>query len=122
MQLLSQEFKEYNKYLSKLGVYGSMLDELNNGNYIITMTTNHYYLEHRKSFSKKPQRNETKIITPRNYACYITSIPFFKDRIKNSYTTAGYLPTSLICYSPDRTYKVERIFKIEYKTEPINQK
>ena len=111
---LSQEFKGYNKTMAKVNVSGSTLDTLNGAGYTITMTENRYTLGGRKGFPKKPQESITETITARQYACYITSIGFFKDRVTKGYTAAGYIPTKLTCTSPDGTLKIERLFKIEY--------
>ena len=111
--ILSQEFREYNKAMAKFNVYGSMLDELNSGSYKITLTTKTWQLENRKCFSKKPQSVETEEITARQYACYITSIGFFKDRVSHGYTPIGFIPLRLTCYSPNRAVKIDRLFSIE---------
>jgi hypothetical protein len=110
--VLSQEFKNYNSILAKLQVFGSMLDDFNNGNYVITLTTKIWYLESRKDFSKIPQSIEAEEITARQYACYITSIGFFNDRVSRSYTPVGIIPVRLTCYSPDRNIKIERTFSV----------
>ena len=112
--LLSKEFSEYNKALAKINVYGSTLDTLNNEKYTITLTEKRWELGTRKNFSRKPQMEEKRVITARQYACYITSIGFFRDRVQNGYTPAGYIPTRLTCKSPDGEQKIERYFRIEY--------
>ena len=113
MNLLSREFADYNKAMAKVNVYGSTLDTLNNGSYRIIMTQNDYYLEGRKAFSRKPQKTEIQEITARQYACYISSIGFFGDRISKAYTAVGFIPVQLTCINPSRTHKIERRFKIE---------
>ena len=110
---LTQEFKEYRNTLNKLGLHGATLDLLAD-DYKITMTENYYELGERKAFPRKPQRSETRQISARNYACYVTSIGFFRDRVIKGYTGAGYIPIKLTCTNPDRTLKIERIFQIEY--------
>ena len=99
--------------MDKLGLYGAALDILADS-YRITMTENYYHLGERKAFPRKPQQSETYQISARNYACYVTSIGFFRDRVTKEYTGAGYIPVKLTCVNPDRTMKIERIFKIEY--------
>ena len=115
---LSQEFRSYNKSMAKLGVSGSTLDDLSNSDYTIMLTTKTWHLEHRKSFSKKPQSVKSESITARQYACYISSIGFFRDRVGRDYTPIGYVPTRLTCHSPDRTIKIERSFRIAQDKPP----
>ena len=115
---LSQEFKSYNEMMAKLGVYGSTLDELNNGEFTITLTTKTWYSENSKNFSKNPQSTKTEVITDRQYACYITSVGFFHDRINRAYLPVGYIPVRLTCYSPDRSIKIQRSFKITLNEKP----
>ena len=117
--MLSQEFKEYNREMSQYGVYGSTLDDLDSGSYDIMLTTKTWYLEDRKSFSKKPQMNESEDITARQYACYISSIGFFLDRVGKGYTYVGFIPVRLTCYSPDITIKIERTFHIALKNAVV---
>lgn len=109
---LSEEFKEYEKFFNKYNLSGGKLNDLDE-NYQIIMTENRYELGNRKNFPKKPTETKTEVITARNYACYITSIGFFKDRVEKEYTCAGYIPTRLTCKNPDNTLKIERIFYIE---------
>jgi len=116
---LSQEFKEYNKTMAKYGLYGSILDDLNNGDYEITLTTKIWHLENRKRFSDNPQNVITAKITARKYACYISSVSFFKDRVGMSYTPVGYIPTRLTCYNADRNRKIERIFDVIEKEKSL---
>jgi len=116
---LSQEFKEYNGAMAKLNVFGSTLDDLNNGNYIITLATRIWYLRNLKNFSKNPQAVEIEKITARQYACYISSVGFFNDRVKMNYTPIGIIPTRLTCYSPDRSIKIERTFHVVERANEI---
>ena len=115
---LSQEFASYNRQMAKWGVYGSTLDTLNNGNYAITLTTKTWNLGGRKCFSRDPQSVETETITARQYACYISSVGFFRDRVSSGYTPVGYIPVRLTCYSPDRIIKIDRYFYIEIDKPP----
>ena len=115
---LSQEFKDYNRAMAKVNVYGSTLDSLNSGDYTIVLTTRTWHIESRKNFSKNPQSVETENITARQYACYITSIGFFGDRVGMGYTPVGYIPTNLTCKSPNRDIKIERTFSITPDTPP----
>jgi len=114
MTLLSQEFKQYSKAMAKINVYGSTLDTLDTKEYKITLIENRYTRNDQKLFSRNPQEVTTKTITARQYACYITSIGFFKDRVYKNYTPVGYIPTRLTCINPDRTLKIVRTFKIDY--------
>jgi len=111
---LSEEFKDYKKQMDKVNVSASVLETLDGGGYTITMTENRYALGSRKAFPKKPQETVTENITARQYACYISSIGFFKDRVTLGNTAAGYIPIRLTCVNPDRSLKIERTFKIEY--------
>jgi hypothetical protein len=101
---LSQEFQEYNRTMAKLNVYGSTLDALNSGYYVITLTTRTWNLGGRKSFSRSPQSVEKSKITARQYACCVTSV--------------GFVPVQLTCTSPDRATKIERTFSITHDTPP----
>jgi len=115
---LSQEFKDYNRVMAHLNVFGSTLDDLNSEGYVITLTTKIWYLENRVAFSKKPQIIETENITARQYACYISSVGFFNDRVSMAHTPVGHIPIRLICYSPDASIKIERTFSVtEQKNE-----
>jgi hypothetical protein len=107
---LSQEFKGYSRSMAKIGIYGSTLDTLNDGSYDITLTTKTWYRGERKAFSKNPQVTETGKISARQYACYVSSVGFFRDRVNKAYTAAGFIPVRLTCYSPDRAIKIERVF------------
>lgn len=115
---ISQEFKKYNKVMSKLNVYGSTLDNLNSSRYTITLTTKTWTLGSRKAFSKQPQTVETEQITAREYACYISSVEFFQDRISKQYTPAGFIPVRLTCYNPDKIIKIQRTFHIAHNAPP----
>jgi hypothetical protein len=117
---LSQEFKEYNLAMAKLKVYGSTLDDLNNGNYIITLTTKIWHLGGCKYFPKQPSEVETEEITARQYACYVSSVGFFNDRVSMNYTPVGFIPTRLTCYSPDRNIKIERTFNVIERTNEMS--
>lgn len=111
---LSKEFAGYKKQVEKCGLYLSKLDELNEF-YTITLTEEHYKKLGRKNFPKNPTTTETKEITARQFACYITSIGFFGDRITKNYTQLGYVVTELTCKSPDDELKIVRKFKYAYK-------
>ena len=115
---LSQEFKAYNGAMAKLNIYGSTLDDLNSGHYVIRLTTKTWYLGGRKSFSRNPQRVETEEVTARQYACYVSSVGFFRDRVGKAHTPAGFIPVRLTCYSPDRTIKIERTFTVALDKPP----
>jgi hypothetical protein len=110
---LSQEFSQYNRSMAKIGIYGSTLDALNDGSYAITLTTKTWYRGEHKAFSRSPQVTETGKITARQYACYVSSIGFFRDRVSKAYTAAGFIPVRLTCYSPDRAIKIERTFSVD---------
>lgn len=113
---LSVEFKEYNKTMKKAGIDSWLFDTINafikNGGKL-TVTTNRYEKGIRKNFPKNPTTSELENIDARNYACYMSSIGFFGDRVYKSYTYCGYIPTRIVCKNPDNTVKIERIFKFE---------
>ena len=98
-------------------MFGSTLDDLNSNEYDKTLITKTWFLENRTSFSKKPQEIEYDEITARQYACYISSIGFFNDRVGMAYTPVGIIPMRLTCYSPDRSIKIERTFSIIERTK-----
>lgn len=115
---LCKEFAEYNKImLKKAGIDSWIFERINNflaGGGHLTVTENRYEKQGRKNFPKKPTTSEEHEADARNYACYLSSIGFFGDRIYESYTHCGCIPTRLTCVSPDGEIKVERIFKLEY--------
>ena len=113
---LSAEFKEYNNTMKKAGIDSWLFDEINQflkSGGKLTVTCNRYEKLGRKNFPKTPTISETEIIDARNYACYISSIGVFKDRIYKNYTYCGYIPTRITCINPDNSVKIERIFKFE---------
>lgn len=108
---VSEEFKGYEKLFKKHNLLLSDLDTLEN--YTIRMTVNRYEKQGRKHFPQKPS---TKIenITARQYACYMSGIEFFEDRVYNSYTSFGYKPYRLTCKNPSNDIKIERIFDFKH--------
>ena len=114
---LSREFAPYNKAMAKRNVYGSTLDsmnyDINNGKIQIVMTEKRFEKAGRKNFPKKPTEERTEEISARSYACYISSIGFFGDRVGMNYTRYGYIPTRLtsVSWGTGET-KVVREFKI----------
>lgn len=65
-----------------------------------------------KSWRSKPDEVENDVIKPKHYTNYITAIPFFNNfghgaycRAKESYTLAGYLPTTVTTVSPFKETK-----------------
>lgn len=113
MVAVSEEFKGYEKQLKSLNVYLSKLDDLKS-NYEITMVKKTYEKLGRKNFPRKATKEETQIIDARQYACFLTSIGFFGDRVVNGYTEAGYIPTRLICINPNNETKIERNFRFKF--------
>lgn len=71
-----------------------------------------------KSWKKNPEEVTTEIIPAEYYTNYITSVPFFNSlgscRASYGYTEAGYIPTSTVNISPDRTEKHVDIFRFTY--------
>ena len=66
-----------------------------------------------KSWQKRPEKIERKIFHAEHYTNYVTAIPFFNNfsngaycRAKQSYTCAGYLPTTVTTVSPGQDRKI----------------
>lgn len=110
---LSEEFKGYKEMLGKQNIFLSDFDNLNE-NYTITMTQNTYKKLGRKNFPTKPTETETKEITARQYACYLTSIGFFGDKVYKTYTEFGYKPYRIVCKNPNEEVKIERKFSFKF--------
>ncbi|MCM1233873.1 MAG: hypothetical protein NC489_27515 [Ruminococcus flavefaciens] len=113
---LGREFAEYDTTFKKLGIDSYLFERINafiaDGGHL-TVISNRYEKLGRKNFPKNPTETETEEINARNYACYLSSIGFFGDRVYKSYTYCGYIPTRLTCVSPDSETKIERIFRFE---------
>ena len=112
---LSEEFTQYNKAMAKWNVYGSTLDDIarhvESGKLEIIMTEKRYEKGNLKGFPRKPMQETKETITARNYACYISSIDFFNDKVTQGYTLVGYIPTELKAISwGDGDIKVIRSF------------
>lgn len=112
MEKLRNEFIEHKTYFERCGIDLSMLDyELSN--YDIIM--------HRQMFQKKNGRysvlleDDRELLTPRAFACYVSSLSFFGSRIKKRYHYLGYIVYKLTDYNPDRTIKQVATFKFEKK-------
>lgn len=115
---LCKEFSEYNKIMSKKAdITSELFEDINaflaKGGHL-TVICNRYEKQGRKNFPKNPTTTKTEEIDARNYACYLSSIGFFGDRIFKSHTYFGYVPTRLTYIIPDGEIKVERIFRFEY--------
>lgn len=111
---LSKEFAQYNKAMAKWNVYGSTLDDIarrvESGKLEIIMTEKRYEKGNLKGFPRKPAQETKETITARNYACYVSSIDFFSDKVTQSYTLVGYIPTELKSISWGGDIKVIRSF------------
>ena len=110
---LSEEFKQYESLFKKHNLFLSDLSTLE-ANYIISMTEEHFEKLGRKNYPKQPTTSNTQVITARSYACYISSINFFHDKVINNYTSFGFKPYKLTCQNPDSTLKIVRTFHFEY--------
>ena len=90
---LSKEFEQYNKEMANVNVYGTTLDhidkEVEAGELVIEMTEKRYEKGNRKGFPRKPTEETKEIIDARQYACYVSSIGFFKDKVSMGYTFFG---------------------------------
>lgn len=109
---ISEEFKQYESLFKKYNLFLSDFNTLEN--YTITMTENRYEKLGRKNFPKNPTTTKTEVITARQYACYMSSIGFFKDRVENTYTSFGYKPYSLTCKNPSNELKIVRQFDFTF--------
>ena len=96
---LSKEFEQYNKEMANVNVYGTTLDhidkEVEAGELVIEMAEKRYEKGNRKGFPRKPTEETKEIIDARQYACYVSSIGFFKDKVSMGYTFFGYIPVGL---------------------------
>lgn len=115
---LSEEFTEYNKAMAKWNVYGSTLDDIErlieSGKLEITMTEKRYEKGNLKGFPRKPTEEKSEVIKARNYACYISSIGCFNDKVTQGYTLVGFIPTELKSISwGDGSIKVIRSFNFK---------
>ena len=107
---VSEEFKSYEKELKKVGF--SLYDlDLIGDRYNVTMKEKRFEKRGRKTYGKYPVEEKEESITARDFACYMSSIGFFGDRVEKSYTKLGYIPTKLTSFSPDKEVKVVREFK-----------
>lgn len=115
---LSEEFEQYNKAMSKYNVYGSTLDRLNemieSGTHKLFLSEKRYEKQGRKGFPRKPTSENVSEIKARNYACYISTIGGFSDKVTQDYTFLGYIPTELKSVSWGiGDVKVIRSFRLE---------
>ena len=96
---LSEEFTQYNKAMAKWNVYGSTIDDIErhiaSGKLEIVMTEKRYEKGNLKGFPRKPTEEKKEVISARSYACYVSSIGFFNDKVTLGYTLVGYIPTEL---------------------------
>lgn len=114
-QRLSEEFKGYKNIFHKCGIDLYDLDHMDQY-YQITMTTEMYEKKAgNKTISKKPTETKTEIIDARQFACYLSGICFFGDRIEKGYTYIGYVVKKMSCYNPDKTKRRVTYFKYEKK-------
>ena len=110
---ISVEFQGYEEALKKHNIYLSDFDILNEY-YEITLIEKTYKKLGRKNFPKKPTEEKNEKISARQYACYMSSIGFFGDRVYMGYEQWGYKPYRIVCTSPDNETKIERIFKFKH--------
>lgn len=60
----------------------------------------------------------TEKVTPEFYLNTIDAVPFFRnmgglERLESGYTYFGYMPIKVSSTNPDRTKKIERLFKVD---------
>ena len=115
---LVKEYKMYSKTLDKYGVsigsMASMQEEIDNGKYRVTVTTEYFNRTPSGRWQSKPYESKTEEIDAKYYMNCITSIPIFKDRVSKEYTKYGYIPTVLSCVSwGTGDKKAKRTFKFE---------
>lgn len=61
----------------------------------------------------KETSTETQDVSGEFYYNCLSAIPFFKDRVEQAYTYAGYIPVKLVCYSPNKMIKIVHEFNID---------
>ena len=82
----------------------------------------------KKTFEKKEGKWELKtereVVTPEFYTNYITAVPFFNNfgdgascKVKESYTPAGKLPTTIVTIAPGKETKIVTNFVFLSKKE-----
>lgn len=86
--------------------------EFNHACAIITHTRRTYRATG-SGWSYKPIAETSEQVTTEFYNNFITSVPFFKSRVKWAQTDCGYLPAELITISPDGAIKYIDIFEIK---------
>lgn len=85
----------------------------------------------KKTFEKKEGKWELKtereVVTPEFYTNYITAVPFFNNfsddtscKVKESYTPAGKLPTTIVTIAPGKETKIVTNFVLLSKREMKN--
>lgn len=81
-----------------------------------------------KIFKKKEGKweleTEREVVTPEFYTNYITAVPFFNSfsdgascKVKESYTPAGKLPTTIVTIAPGKEIKIVTNFVFLSKKE-----
>ena len=82
----------------------------------------------KKTFEKKEGKwglkTEREVVTPEFYTNYITAVPFFNNfddgascKVKESYTPAGKLPTTIVTIAPGKETKIVTNFVFLSKRE-----
>ena len=82
----------------------------------------------KKTFEKKEGKWELKtereVVTPEFYTNYITAVPFFNNfddgascKVKEAYTPAGKLPTTIVTIAPGKETKIVTNFVLLSKRE-----
>ena len=85
--------------------------EFNHARAIITHTRRTYRATG-GGWSYKPAAETAETVSNQFYTNFITSVPFFKSRVKWAQTDCGYLPVELTTISPDGTIKYIDSFNI----------
>lgn len=85
----------------------------------------------KKTFEKKEGKwgleTEREVVTPEFYTNYITAVPFFNNfgdgascKVKESYTPAGKLPTTIVTIAPGKETKIVTNFVFLSRREMKN--
>lgn len=100
---MKETFEQYGSTLREYGVYMTDMSQLQadveNGITEIILEKEMFKRLPSGRFPVKPYERSTETVSAEFYLNAISSIPFFKDRVKRSYTLYGHIPTELSCIS-----------------------
>ena len=114
---MERKFDEFTRYeeqmFKKCKVDIHKLEQLDR-NYRIVEIYERFEKQGARNYPRKPKETTTEVIDARRFACLLSGLGFFKDRVSLENTCAGYIVVKLTCFNPDNTVKVVRKFKYEY--------